>query len=169
MKLLRLLDNVLGKVVNVALVTLFLLMLGLAALQVILRYFFGTGILWADPFARNLVIWVGFLGAIIATKERQHFEIDVLNRFLSPALQRWIRRLSNLSCAVICFFLGQAAISVVELDMASKTFLDLSASGVEMIVPVGFSLMMFRFVVAIFTETGMTAVAPPAARLMESE
>ncbi|HTK81914.1 MAG TPA: TRAP transporter small permease [Bacteroidota bacterium] len=169
MNLLRLFDNALSKVVSVALVTLFLLMLGLAAMQVLLRYFFGTGVLWADPAARNLVIWVGFLGAIIATKERQHFEIDVLTRFLRPAFRIWIRRLTNLCCAVICYLLGQAAISVVELDMGSKTFLDIPSVALEVIVPVGFFLMAVRFIMAIFMDTGAAVGASPLEYVKEPE
>ena len=169
MKLLRLLDNALSKVVNVALVGLFLIMLGLAATQVLLRYFFSTGILWGDLAARNLVIWVGFLGAFLATKERQHFEVDVLTRFLNPSFRRWIRRLTNLCCAVVCYFLGQAAISVVELDVEAKTFLDLPASAVEMIVPIGFFLMMIRFILAIFIEVPNDAVSSPLEYAKEAD
>ena len=42
----------------------------LLVLQVILRNFFHHGVLWFDPLVRTLVLWVAFLGALMATSQR---------------------------------------------------------------------------------------------------
>ncbi|NVM57446.1 MAG: TRAP transporter small permease subunit, partial [Desulfobacterales bacterium] len=64
------------------LVSLLSFMIGLAFLQIVLRDFFSTGLLWADPLLKNLVIWVGLVGASIATREDKHITIDVIPRVL---------------------------------------------------------------------------------------
>src|SRR6267378_4438673 len=64
-KTIQAVDRALTRVVNIALVTLFSVMMTLAFVQVCLRYFFNNSILWGDTAARTLVIWVGFLAAVI--------------------------------------------------------------------------------------------------------
>ena len=145
MKIVRLIDGVLTRAVNITLVTLFVVMMSLAVIQVFLRYFFNSSILWGDIAARTLVIWVGILGAILATRDNKHFHIDVLTRFLSQRYQRWFLSLSNLFAAVVCFYLGQASITFLGLDSQSKTFLDIPLVYVELIIPVGFYLMTVQF------------------------
>ena len=62
---------------NGLLVAIMLAMVALSFLQVILRIFFHTGILWADPVLRHLVLWVCFLGAALAGAENKHFAWEI--------------------------------------------------------------------------------------------
>ena len=146
LKFFRLTDRILTGFVSAVLVTLFLVMFGLAVVQVFLRYVFNSGIPWADILARNLVLWVGILGAFLAVKEDKHFQIDVLTRFLSTRYQVWYRGVSYIFAAVICYFLGYASVTMLGQDMANKTFLNIPIVAVEIIIPVGFYLMMVQFV-----------------------
>jgi TRAP-type C4-dicarboxylate transport system permease small subunit len=145
MKFIQVIDSVLTRVVNIALVALFIVMLSLAVVQLGLRYFLNNSILWGDIAARTLVIWVGILGAVLATRDNKHFHIDVLTRFLKIHHQLWFQRFSNLFAAVICFFLGQASVTFVELDLQSKAFLDIPMFVIALIIPIGFYLMMIQF------------------------
>ena len=145
MKFVRAIDNAVSRVIDVSIVVLFVVMLTLAVVQVFLRYFFNGGILWGDVAARTLVIWVGFLGAMTATREAKHFSVDVLTRFLKMKHQFWLQSISSLFAAVICFFLAQAGVTFLGLESGNKTFLDLPAVATEVIVPIGFYLMAFQF------------------------
>ena len=146
MKFIYAIDNFIHRIINMILVLLFGVMLSLAVMQVLLRYFFNNGILWGDVAARTLVIWVGFLGAALATREEKHFRLDIVTRYMGKNYQRWFFGFSDLFAAVICFFLGQASITFVGLDSQSKTFLDIPLIAVEIIVPAGFFIMMIQFV-----------------------
>ena len=54
--------------VEVGVVTaLLLLLVGVGFLQIVLRNFFQTGLLWGDPLMRHAVLWLGCLGASLAT------------------------------------------------------------------------------------------------------
>jgi TRAP-type C4-dicarboxylate transport system permease small subunit len=67
--------------VEQTLVSIFLsVMILIAFLQIVLRNLFATGFTWGDPLVRNLVLWVGFIGAAIATREGKHISIDVVSQ-----------------------------------------------------------------------------------------
>lgn len=51
--------------------------------NVILRYFFHSGLTWAEEISRFLFIWLIFLGAILAFKDNEHLGIDTLVTRLS--------------------------------------------------------------------------------------
>ena len=61
-------------------------MVGLAATQIILRNLFDGAILWADPMLRVGVLWVGMIGAMVATRSDKQISVDAVSQFL-PA--RW--------------------------------------------------------------------------------
>ena len=71
--------------VETAIVVLFVsAMMVIAFLQIFLRNVFTTGLSWGDMILRNLVLWIGFIGATLATREGKHINIDVISRSLSP-------------------------------------------------------------------------------------
>jgi TRAP-type C4-dicarboxylate transport system permease small subunit len=147
MIVLRALDRILTKGVTWLLLFFFVVMLGIAALQVLLRLFLHTGLIWGDIAARHMVLWVGFFGAYMATREDKHFHIDVLTRFLHPKLKAWFSALSDLFAIVICYFMLQASLTFVEvgMDADSMLFLQVPQRAAAIIVPLGFGLIMIQF------------------------
>lgn len=91
------------------LVTLLTIMVVMAFSQVIMRQFFGTGILWGDTFLRHLVLWVGFLGAALATAEGKQFAWDMGVTMLKPRPKAAANMLAHLATIIICIFLIRAA------------------------------------------------------------
>lgn len=164
MKILHTFDRTLTAAVSAALVISFAVMLGLAAVQVFLRGAFHTGLLWGDVAARHLVIWVGFFGAYLATRENKHFQIDILTRFLSERLRIWFAAFSDLFAAVICYLLMQASFTYVEvgLDPESILFLNIPGVAVAMIVPIGFGLIMIQFLLRMVENLVQVRRAPAA-------
>ena len=147
MKVFRLIDRVVTTVVTVALICSFSIMLGLAFLQVFLRDTLHTGIPWGDVAARQLVIWVGFFGAYLATRSGRHFRIDVLARFLGERLRLWFNAFSDAFAALICFFLLLASRTFVAvgLDPGASLFLGIPQTAAASIVPAGFGLLTVQF------------------------
>jgi TRAP-type C4-dicarboxylate transport system permease small subunit len=149
MKLLRFFDRTLTAIVSVLLVLTLVTMLTLAATQVFLRGLFHSGILWGDVAARYLVMWVGFLGAYLATHEDRHLRIDILTRFLKPNTRLWFNAFTDLFAAAICYFLIRAGWTFVVLGMDADAilFLHVSQKTAAMIVPAGFALIMLQFLI----------------------
>lgn len=46
--------------------------------QVVLRYFFNSGLPWSEEMARYLFVWVCFLGAALAVRNRGHITVEVV-------------------------------------------------------------------------------------------
>ena len=51
--------------------------------NVILRYFFNSGLTWAEEASRYLFIWLIFLGSIVAYQQNAHLGVDTLVQKLS--------------------------------------------------------------------------------------
>ena len=58
----------------------------LAPAQIALRNLFDTSLAWGDPLVRMLVLWVGLLGALAASRGDRHIQVDVLSRLASRRL-----------------------------------------------------------------------------------
>ena len=121
-------------------------MLALSVLQLLLRGTLHTSISWGDVAARQLVIWVGFFGAYIATRGGKHFHIDVLTRLFPPRARLWINSVTDLFTAVVCFFLVRAGATFVSagLDPHATLFLGIPQTAAAMIVPAGFALITLQ-------------------------
>lgn len=68
---------------NTALV-LFILLLPVAALQVIARYVLVTPLPWTEELSRFLLVWVAFLGAASVTRRKLHITVEFLSSKLPP-------------------------------------------------------------------------------------
>ena len=148
---------VLRHIENGLLTALVLLLVVLAGAQIILRDLFHTGLSFADPLMRQLVLWTGMLGALAAVRDDKHIALDVLQRFLQPGAQKVARVLTLGFAAMVCAALAYYCYAMVQVDFEGATPSPLSglpAWTAELILPVGFGLMALRF--------ALRAVAPPA-------
>jgi TRAP-type C4-dicarboxylate transport system permease small subunit len=134
---------------TVVLITVLGLMVLFAFLQVVLRNIFNEGILWGDILLRHLVLWVGFIGASLATREQKHINIDLFGRFLSDKWKNIARLVTNLFSVFICYLLADAGWTFVQDEqmMGTEVFADIPAWYFQTIIPIGFFLMSFRFLV----------------------
>ena len=53
--------------------------------NVVLRYAFNSGIAMSEELSRWLLVWLTFLGAIVALRQHAHLGVDTLVRALPPA------------------------------------------------------------------------------------
>ena len=56
--------------------------------NVVLRYAFNSGITVSEELSRWLMVWLTFLGAIVALREHAHLGVDTLVRALPPTGKR---------------------------------------------------------------------------------
>lgn len=150
-------DEMIGRVEGTLLVIFLSLMILMAFLQIILRNVFATGLTWGDSLVRNLVLWVGFIGATLATREGKHINIDVLSRW-SPSLGRpLIDFITQWSSLLICGLLTVAALKFIknESQMGTVSFLGIPSWIPEAILPVTFGLITFRFGLRSFKSLSM--------------
>jgi len=140
-------DEMIDRVEQALLVIFLSLMIFTAFLQIILRNFFATGLTWGDSLVRNLVLWVGFMGAALATREGKHINIDVVSRWMPWLAKAFIEFITHLFSFLICGLLTFAALKFMKNEalMGNVVFLGIPAWIPEIILPVTFGLMAFRF------------------------
>lgn len=122
-------------------------MIFLAVLQIVLRNFFRTGLIWIDPLLRYLVLWVGLFGAYAATRRLRHITIDVLGRVLPAAVQPAVRVLTSGVAFIACALLTNAAWAYLrnEVIFGSRVFLGIPSWIMVSILVFGFGGMGWRF------------------------
>jgi TRAP-type C4-dicarboxylate transport system permease small subunit len=149
MKFLRALSNFLARIETILLVLFLSVMVVLAFGQVVLRNVFGTSILWIDPLVRQTLLWAGFIGAALATREDRHISIDAFTKFLSPRMKSLVKIVTSLAAAIGAFFLAQASWGFLREEMASgnEMFFGIPTWVGLLILPVGYGLIMVHFLV----------------------
>ena len=124
-------------------------MIVLAAGQIVLRNLFDSGMSWADPVLRILVLWVGMLGAVAASRENKHITIDILNRMLPLAWRRWSDVVVALFTAAVCALLAWHTFRFVR-DEYHYSYFEIAGIPVwlwQAILPVSFVLIAWRYLV----------------------
>ncbi len=149
MKLLLRLGRAVATVESALVVFLLGIMTLLGFTQVVLRNFFSSGILWADTFLRQLVLWVAFLGASLAVRERKHLNVDVLTRFMSERGKKLARLVTDVFAGVVCVVFLKASLTFVqnEIHQGTVLFLEIPTWYFQLIIPVGYALLSFRFLI----------------------
>lgn len=140
-------DEIIDRVEQVLIVILLSLMILIAFAQIVLRNLFDTGLSWGDPLVRNLVLWVGFIGAAIATRERKHITIDLVSRGTPSRGKIFIEATTQCFSFVVCVLLVYAAGKFIknEAQIGTSTFLGIPAWMPQIILPGVFGVMAFRF------------------------
>jgi len=96
-----------------ALAALLLLMALIPVVELIGRRFFGFGIRGATDYLRHLTLWVGFLGAVLATRQARHIQIGLALHVLPPGIRPWIRGLTAFASIAVCAGLLGASLQLM--------------------------------------------------------
>lgn len=78
--------------------------------NVVLRYFFNSGITVSEELSRWLFVWLTFLGAIVALREHGHLGTDVLVGRLGPRGRKLCLAAAYLLMLLICAMLFRGAL-----------------------------------------------------------
>jgi TRAP-type C4-dicarboxylate transport system permease small subunit len=141
------LDRALNRVEIALLVAFLSMMVILAFLQVVLRYFWAQSIPLGDVLTRHLVLPASFMGAAIAVGEGRHVGTDLITRSLGERYGRIVRGCTLWVASIICGFLGEAAWSFVLSEFEA---LQPGVSVVPLwlgmaVMPVGYGLLTLHF------------------------
>ena len=153
-KVLSKFDSGLAQVENGIIVATLGIMVILAFLQVLLRNFFDTGLLWGDILLRHLVLWVGFFGASLATRQEKHINVDILTKLLPKKAIPYVQLTVNIFAVVINVILAKASWIFLsfEIEAGTTIFLDIPSWYIQIILPLGFGLIGLRFTLKIIEQ-----------------
>ncbi len=152
------------------LTVLALLLMGiLPVLELTLRTFLQTGIPGTSGYVQNLTLWVGFLGAMIASREKRHLSLST-GMVLPPRLQRVAPMVAATISTTVASGLVWASLQFVHVEMESPANIGgwLPIWTVESILPISFAIITLRFVVQAggWKERALAALGVPAAAVI---
>ena len=135
------------RIEDISLVVMLSAMIVLASVQILLRNAFDSGLVWADPMLRIMVLWLSMIGASIASRHNNHIRIDLLSRFCSNRTNLRIQAVVNLFTAVVCLLIAWHGTRWVHWEYADQMsgFASIPAWLLEVIIPISFALIGIRF------------------------
>ena len=150
MKLFNKIDEIIAGLETGLITVILSLMIILSFGQVVLRNFFNESILWGDIFLRQMVLWVGFIGASLAARDQRHIAVDFLPNISPSSWRKPIRTLTKICAAVISILLTQAAWSFVTYEREAESVLILNYPVwiFQTVLPYSFGLLTIRFILS---------------------
>ena len=144
---LGLIRTLLHRIEDGILVAILCLMIGLAALQILLRNFFGGGMVWGDMLVRVLVLWIGLVGAMVAARQNKHISIDLVTRYLPKRFNLPVKAFVELFVAVVCTLAAFYSYVFVRAEFydGGLAFGQVPVWMCEAIMPVAFAVMALRY------------------------
>jgi TRAP-type C4-dicarboxylate transport system permease small subunit len=135
------------KVEDSLLVGLLTAMLMLAVVQILARNLFQSGLVWGDVAVRIMVLWVGLIGAMVATRQNKHITIDILSRYLPPRFSRPINAILNLFSAMVCGTAAYFSFRFVRFEYidGAAAFGSVPLWVAESVIPLALSVMALRY------------------------
>ena len=158
MKLLRYIDRGLARAEGWLIVIFLSAMVGFTFFHVILRALYthahiqsANDILgyvdWTEPFVRLLVLWITFLGASLITGENKLIKIDLMCALFPSHWLPFRELVLSIVCVLVSAIMLKASIDYIRIEMefGGQLFLNVPSWIGELILPVGFSMILFRF------------------------
>ncbi|MFJ7938797.1 TRAP transporter small permease [Peribacillus sp. NPDC096622] len=113
-KISRIMENSLNIIMAVALAIMVVLVFG----NVVLRYFFNSGITWSEEMSRYLFIWLTFLGAIGTFKNKEHLGVDMVIKRLPNKMKKVVLVISDLMMLFVLILIldGSWKMTLINID-----------------------------------------------------
>lgn len=133
---------------DAALVSLLASMIVLACTQILMRNLFDEAFLWIDPLLRAMVLWLGLLGALVASRRSKHIAIDILNRYVPAHWRRYVLIANGAFTAAVCAVIAFHGWRFVGMEFTDQAiaFAGVPAWLLEAVIPFTFALIACRYV-----------------------
>jgi TRAP-type C4-dicarboxylate transport system permease small subunit len=144
MRILKLLDE---NIERWALLVFYSMLVMTMAIEVIRREVFSYSSIWGEEIVRYSFIYLAWIGAAAAIRNRGHIRIDVLFHYVGPRVKASLYILGDLvmlGVAILAFYWSFETVSVSWKFGSVSHGLRISMVWFLLAVPVGFGLMIFR-------------------------
>ena len=129
------------------LLVFYVMLVATMAVEVLRREIFSYSSIWGEEIVRYSFIYLAWIGAAAAVKERAHIRIDVIMHYLSPKLKALLYIFGDLvmfGVAIIAVYWSFEAVLVSAKFGSVTDGLRISKVWFLMAVPLGFALMIWR-------------------------
>lgn len=143
-------QGIVEKILNVVVAILLVMMSVTVFMNVIFRYFLNQAIAWYEEVSRFLLIWIVFLGAVLAYIRKDHLGLDVILYYLKPRAKQIVILISDVLVIIALGIMVQGGF-VMALDSLASGWVASSVpipyGWVYMIGPISSLLMLFQAIV----------------------
>lgn len=131
----------------------FVMTLGLVLANIVLRYFFGTGLVWSSELATAFFVWSVFLGGAAAFKTGQHIGIDLMVKYLKGKKRILVRIFVDILLIAVTAFITYLSIKYIQTSYKKPTpVLEISTAYISSSIPVSFTIMVLRTAQELFKD-----------------
>ena len=138
-----------------ALLVFYTMLVATMAIEVIRREVFAYSSIWGEEIVRYAFIYLAWVGAAAAVRERGHIRIDVLYNFVGPRVKAVLYIFGDLVMlfmAVLAVWWSFETVAVSWKFGSVSHGLRVSMVWFLMAVPIGFSLMVFRLLQSLWRD-----------------
>jgi len=132
-----------------ALLVFYVLLVGTMFIEVVRREVFSYSSIWGEEIVRYSFIYLAWIGAAAAVKERGHIRIDVIMQYAGQRMKTLLYILGDIvmfGVAIIAFYWSLETV-LVSARFGSVTHgLRISQVWFLSAVPIGFALVMLRLI-----------------------
>jgi len=126
---------------------LLLAMIALPAASTLSRRFLGRELPGASVLAQHITLWVGFLGALLATASGRHLSLSTLGVIPSRLVRRVGHAFGHSVSAAACALLAWASVLLVRVEWGNQAMVafGIRVAWSQLVMPAGFAVMALRF------------------------
>ena len=149
---------------RLALLLFYTMLVATMAVEVVRREVFAYSSIWGEEIVRYAFIYLAWIGAASAVRERAHIRIDVIFNYVGPrtkALLYIFGDLVMLAIAVIAVWWSFETVSVSWKFGSVSHGLRMSMVWFLAAVPIGFSLMVFRLIQSLMSDVADLCAGAP--------
>ncbi len=121
----------------------------LAILQIFLRNFFDSGVVWGDVLLRIIVLWIGMFGAMYASRNNEHLNIEIGLKYLSAKAKPYVQAIVFLFTALVCGIVAWYSVGfiIIEYQDGAFAFAKVPVWVAEVIIPIAFINISLRYLI----------------------
>ncbi|MCR4429630.1 MAG: TRAP transporter small permease [Tepidanaerobacteraceae bacterium] len=132
--------------VTVFFIAMFVLYFG----QVVLRYFFHTGLPWAEELVRYLMIAMTYIGAAVLTKEGSQISMTLIEDIF-PYTKKWLHLIQYIFTIIFYVIITYLAILALNLAQTQKSpAMGLPMSVIYAVIPLSTIFMVIHLIIKIY-------------------
>jgi len=121
------------------------IMIALVFLNVILRFFFNSGLVWSEEVSRYVFVYVIYLGAIVAMKENAHLGVDTFIKNCPEKLKWLLFVVGRVIIITVMAILFKGSLAMVIQSSTAKA----AATGLPLSVVYGIGLVTASAIILI--------------------
>lgn len=132
-----------------ALLVFYVLLVGAMSVEVLRREVFSYSSIWGEEIVRYSFIYLAWIGAALAVRERAHIRIDVLMHYIGPRAKAALYMFGDLvmfAVACVAFYWSFETVAVSWKFGSVTDGLRISKVWALMAVPIGFGLLIVRLI-----------------------